>query len=78
MIWGSKRFAQSCCVCLNITVKIPKNSGSIKICGNHPKIQTMWLYHRVIRPKDADGKANSVDPDQTAPRNVSFTSSVYL
>ena len=28
----------------------------------------MWLYHRVMSPKDADGMANSVDPDQTAPR----------
>ena len=27
----------------------------------------MWLYHRVMSPKDADGMANSVDPDQTAP-----------
>ena len=25
----------------------------------------MWLnYHRVIHPKDADGIANSIDPDQ--------------
>ena len=27
----------------------------------------MWLYHRVMSPKDADGMANSVDPDQTSP-----------
>ena len=26
----------------------------------------MWLYHRVMGPNDADGMANSVDPDQTA------------
>ena len=26
----------------------------------------MWLYHRVMSPNDADGIANSVDPDQTA------------
>ena len=26
----------------------------------------MWLYHRVMSPKDADGMANSVDPDQAA------------
>ena len=25
----------------------------------------MWLYHSVMSPKDADGIANSVDPDQT-------------
>ena len=27
----------------------------------------MWLYHRVKSPNDADGMANSADPDQTAP-----------
>ena len=27
----------------------------------------MWLYHRLMSPNDADGMANSVDPDQTAP-----------
>ena len=27
----------------------------------------MWLYHRVRSQNDADGMANSVDPDQTAP-----------
>ena len=25
----------------------------------------MWLYHRVMSLHDADGMANSVDPDQT-------------
>ena len=27
----------------------------------------MLLYHRVMSPNNADGMANSVDPDQTAP-----------
>ena len=27
----------------------------------------MWLYHRVMSPDDADGMANSVDPDQIDP-----------
>ena len=31
----------------------------------------MWLYHKVMSPNDADGMANSVDPDQTAPRSES-------
>ena len=37
----------------------------------------MWLYHRVVSPNDADGMANSVDPDQTdlglhcLPRHIS-------
>ena len=31
------------------------------------KFELLWLYHRVMSPNDADGMANSVDPDQTAP-----------
>ena len=34
-------------------------------CFNYPKIWEMWIYYRVMRPKDADRMANSVDPDQT-------------
>ena len=26
----------------------------------------MWFYHSVMSPNNADGIANSVDPDQTA------------
>ena len=47
--------------------KFPKYSDTKKICYNHSKIGTMWLYHSVMSPNDADGVANSVDPDQTAP-----------
>ena len=51
--------------------KIPKNSDTRKICCNHPKIRTTWLYNWEMCPKDIDGIANSVDPDwtpnQTAP-----------
>ena len=35
-----------------------------KNCCHQPKILTMWL---LMHPKDVDGMANSVDPDQTAP-----------
>ena len=35
----------------------PKGSGEL----------TRWLYLRLMRPKDAEGTANSVDPDQTVP-----------
>ena len=41
------------------------HSDTQKICCNPPKVQLKWLYHRVMHPKDADGLANSVDPDQT-------------
>ena len=47
--------------------KFPKYSDTLKICCNHSKIWTLWLYHRVMSPNDADGIANGVDPDQTAP-----------
>ena len=47
--------------------KFPKYSDTQKICCNHSKIWTMWLYHRVMSPNDAEGMANSVQPDQTAP-----------
>ena len=46
--------------------KFAKYSDTQKICGNHSKIWTMWLYHRVMSPNDADRMANRVDPDQTA------------
>ena len=39
-----------------------------KSCCNYPKIGTVSFYYRVIGPKDADGIANSADPDQTAPQ----------
>ena len=50
----------SCIYC-----NFPKYSDTPKIY--HSKIWTMWLYHRVMCPNDADRTANSVDPDQTAP-----------
>ena len=42
--------------------KFPKYSDTQKICCNQSKIWTVWLS-----PNDADGMANNVDPDQTAP-----------
>ena len=38
----------------------------------------MWLYHRVISPNDADGMANSVDPDQTAPLGTVWSGSTLF
>ena len=47
--------------------KVPKFSDARKLCCNLPKIQTkrpnLWVFHS----KDANGIANSEDPDQTAP-----------
>ena len=58
--------------------KFPKYSDTQNICCNHSKMWTMWLYHRIMGPKDADGMATSVDPDLGAvwsgsallPRNI--------
>ena len=44
----------------------PKNLDSRKNCCNYPKIGTVLFYCRVMSPKDVDGLANKVDPDQTA------------
>ena len=44
------------------------NSRTPENCCNYHKIGTVLFYYRVIGPKDADGMANNVDPDQTAPR----------
>ena len=48
--------------------KVPKFSDARKPCCNQPKIQIKMPNLRVFHQKDANGKANSKDPDQTAPR----------
>ena len=47
--------------------KVPKFSDARKLCCNLPKIQTKSPNLRVFSQKDANGIANSEDPDQTAP-----------
>ena len=58
--------------------KFPKYSDTQNIYCNHSKIRTMWLYHRVMSPNDADGMANSVDPDQTAPLGAVWSGSALF
>ena len=58
--------------------KFPKYSDTQKICFNHSKILTMGLYHRVMSPNDADGMANSVDPDQTTPLGAVWSGSALF
>ena len=58
--------------------KFPKYSDTRNICCNHSKIWTMWLYHRVMSPNDADGMANSVGPDQTAPLGAVWSGSTLF
>ena len=38
----------------------------------------MWLYDRVMNSNDADGIANSVDPDQTAPLGAVWSGSALF
>ena len=47
--------------------KIPKFSDFINSCCNYPYIQTKRSFLQEISSKGADGMANIVDPDQTAP-----------
>ena len=47
--------------------KIPKFSDTRKLCCNLPRIQEKRPDLWVFRQKDANGIANSGDPDQTAP-----------
>ena len=47
--------------------KVPKFSDARKLCCNLFKIQTNRPNHRVFCKIDANGIANSDDPDQTAP-----------
>ena len=47
--------------------KVPKFSDARKHCCNLPKIQTKRPNLRVFCQNDANGIANSEDPDQTAP-----------
>ena len=52
--------------------KVPKFSDARKLCCNLPKIQTKSPNLRVFYQKDANGIANSEDPDQTAPSRSSL------
>ena len=45
------------------TIKV-LNVRTPEILCNHPKILTNSPYSRKMSPKDADGVANSEDPDQ--------------
>ena len=38
----------------------------------------MWLYYSVMSPNDADGMANSVDSDQTAPLGAVWSGSALF
>ena len=56
----------------------PTFSETQNICCNHSKVWTMWLYHTLMSPNDADGMENSVDPDQTAPKEAVWSGSALF
>ena len=47
--------------------KVPKFSDTRKLCCNLPKTKTKRPNFMFFHQKDANGIANSEDPDQTAP-----------
>ena len=53
--------------CKCVTVKLLKRRTSENFAVITLKFWTKSLYHREMHQKDAEGIANSVDPDQTAP-----------
>ena len=52
--------------CKNAYCKVPKFSEAQNLCCNLPKIETKSTILRVLFKNDANGIANSEDPDQTA------------
>ena len=49
------------------TTKVPKFSDARELCCKQPKIQTKMPNLKIFCQKDANGIANSKDPDQIAP-----------
>ena len=60
--------------CLH-TVKLLKIRTPEKYTVNNPNIWLIYIFHIEMRPNDADGMANSVDPDQTAPLGAVWSGS---
>ena len=53
--------------CLDMYRKVPKFLDARKLCCNLPKMQTKSPNLRVFSQEDANGIANSEDPDQIVP-----------
>ena len=78
--WGETIFLNFCLFVLLVKFKlfalkllyhkVPKFSEARKLSCNLPKIQTERPNLRDFPQKNANGIANSQDPDQTAPRTL--------
>ena len=58
--------------------KNPKISDTRKFAVITLKVEQDGLFIRVMHPKDAEGIANSVDPDQTAPLGAVWSGSALF
>ena len=58
--------------------KVPKFSDARKLCCNLSKIQTRRPNLKVFCQNDANGIANSEDPDQTAPLGAVWSGSALF
>ena len=58
-----------------------KNSKNWDTDNNYrkcPKNETALFHNAVMSPKEVDGAANSVDPDQTAPSGAVWSGSALF
>ena len=58
--------------------KNQKKNGHPKNCCNYPKNGAVSFYYGVMGPIDADGRANNVDHDQTAPLGAVWSGSTLF
>ena len=64
-------YADASKYCKPIYSKI-KNLITWKNYSKYPKIWLIWIFHRVMCPKDADGIANSIDPEEQSDQRSSL------
>ena len=60
------------------TTKAPKLSHARELCCKLPKIRTKMPNLKILCQKDANGIANSEDPDQTAPLGAVRSGSAFF
>ena len=71
------RLVDSCFTCW-IYRKVPKFSDNRKLYSNLPKFQAKRPNLGVFHKKDANGIANSEDPDQTTPLGAVWSGSALF